>query len=221
MVTPVDGNAAAQTLLTYSDIDPGYCLHYVWTAYKENGAQSDGGYYPTAYSAWEASEYQHPGDLNPPAGVPVYLGPRSGSSAGDVMISLGGGQCAATDWPYNGVTGVCTIDQRMDQTNRPYLGWTEDILGYPVAQGQPALTVKDVVMEIVMVVPDGTVVHLAGPVKHNFGSIDEYNRIRDDIEFFRDRGGIDAMPLPALEDVVGVDWDTYQRFCAYFGAPED
>lgn len=135
----VDGVAAAHTLLSFTRVTPGYCLYYVWQAYKAHGATSSATY-PTAYSAWQASAYKHAGDYNPPAGVPVYLGPRSGSNAGDVMISLGGGKCAATDWPHNGVTGVCTIAQRMAQTNRPYLGWTEDILGNPIAQVRPTPT---------------------------------------------------------------------------------
>lgn len=132
----VDGVAAARTLLTYTNITPGYCLHYVWRAYAAHGATSSQSY-PTALSAWEASSLQHRGDMNPPAGVPVYLGARAGSNAGDVMISQGGGWCSATDWPRNGVTGTVSIPQRMAQTGRPYLGWTEDILGNLIAQVAP------------------------------------------------------------------------------------
>lgn len=135
-VVPVDGMAAARTLLTFSGITPGYCLHYVWTAYQRNGAVSDGKYYPTALSAWNQASGRHEGDRNPPPGVPVYLGARSGSNAGDVVISMGGGIVAATDWPYNGATGQCTITQRMSQTGRPYLGWVDNILGFPVLLGQ-------------------------------------------------------------------------------------
>ena len=134
MVTPVDGDAAAQTLLGYRTCDPGFCLRYVWDAYEAHGATSNESF-PTAYSAWLGSAGQHPGDWNPPSGVPVYLGPKASSQAGDVMISLGGGWCAATDWPYNGVIGTCTIQDRVNQTGRPYLGWTETILDYPIAYG--------------------------------------------------------------------------------------
>lgn len=130
-MNPVDGDAAAQTLLSWGVCDPGYCLHYVWQAYAAHGATSSESY-GTAYEGWLGSAGQHPGDWNPPSGVPVYLGPRSGSNAGDVMISLGGGMCAATDWPYNGVIGTCSISQRCNQTGRPYLGWTETILNYPI-----------------------------------------------------------------------------------------
>lgn len=135
----VDGMAAADTLLSFSNITPGYCLHYVWQAYAAHGAWSDQSY-PTAYSAWLGSSGQHPGDRNPPEGVPVYWGPRSGSSAGDVVISIGNGRVAATDWPYNGRTGTCTLDERERQIGRPYLGWTDNMLGNPILQLQPQPT---------------------------------------------------------------------------------
>lgn len=136
-MTGVDGMAAAQTLLGYDSVTPGYCLKYVWQAYKAHGAVSDGKSYPTAYSAWQQSDpaTRHEGDWNPPPGVPVYFGPKSSSSAGDIVISTGGGRCAATDWPHNGVTGETTLADRQRQVGRPYLGWTEEILGYPVDLG--------------------------------------------------------------------------------------
>ncbi|QGJ89455.1 lysin A [Microbacterium phage Smarties] len=127
----VNGMAAAQTLLDYDRVTPGYCLMYVWQAYKAHGARAEGSY-PTAYSAWLGSPGKHPGDWNPPAGVPVYFGPKASSSAGDVVISIGNGQCVATDWPVNGVTNITTLAARQRQIGRPYLGWTDNILGYPI-----------------------------------------------------------------------------------------
>ena len=68
-----------------------------------------------------------------PPGVPVWWGRRyDGNTDGDVVISLGGGRVVATDWPYNGVIGVTTIDERERQIGRSYLGWTGDILGSPI-----------------------------------------------------------------------------------------
>lgn len=133
----VDGVAAARTLLSYSGIRGGYCLFYVWQAYKAHGA-STGRSAPTATEAWNRSDRRHPGDRNPPPGVPVFWGPKSSSNAGDVVISLGGGRVAATDWPRYGVTGVCTIDERERQIGRPYLGWAECIFDQPIALPQPA-----------------------------------------------------------------------------------
>lgn len=135
--TPVDGLAAAQTLLEFDRVQPGSCLHYVWLAYKAHGAVADGNY-PTAYSVWQRSVGGHPGDWNPPPGVPVYFGPKPGSQAGDVVISIGNGRCIATDWPYNGVTNETTLAARQRQIQRPYLGWIDNILGYPILQAQPA-----------------------------------------------------------------------------------
>lgn len=127
----VDGVAAANTLYSYSGIKNGLCLYYVWQAYKANGASTDRNA-GTAYIGWQISEGKHEGDRNPPAGVPVWFGPRPGSDAGDVVISMGGGKVVATEWPSSGHTGICTIDQRQAQIGRPYLGWTETILGVPI-----------------------------------------------------------------------------------------
>ncbi len=75
-------------------------------------------------------------------------------------------------------------------------------------------------MEIVLKAPNGVVTHFSPGVKYDFKSVDDYNRIRGDIEFFRARGGIDALALPELGKVVGVDWPTFKRFAAYFGVEE-
>jgi hypothetical protein len=133
-VTGVDGMAAARTLLTYAPVRAGLCLFYVWNAYDAHGADSDR-VYGTALDAWNGSPGKHT-DGNPPAGVPIYFGARSWGSnpyAGDVVISLGDGLVAATDYPTWGQVGVCTIEQRRAQIGRPYLGWTDNILGYPIA----------------------------------------------------------------------------------------
>lgn len=133
----VNGRAAAQTLLGFRNIMPGMCLHYVWQAYKAHGARANGNW-PTAYAAWKDTPGKHEGDRNPPAGVPVWFGTKASSSAGDVVISLGNGRVVATDYPRYGVVGVCTIDERQRQIGRPYLGWTETILGASIDFANPA-----------------------------------------------------------------------------------
>lgn len=122
----VNGVAAARTLLSYRNIRHGYCLYYVWQAYDAHGADTSlsAG---TAYECWNKSLGKHPGDRNPPAGVPVFWGPKAGSSAGDVVISLGGGRVACTDYPNYGQVGIATIAERERQIGRPYLGWAERI----------------------------------------------------------------------------------------------
>lgn len=128
----VDGVAAARTLLRYRNIRHGYCLYYVWQAYKAHGART-GMSSPTAYDAWRKSSGKHPGDRNPPAGVPVFWGPKPGSAAGDVVISLGGGRVVATDYPVYGQVNITTIAARERQIGRPYLGWTERIFDVPIS----------------------------------------------------------------------------------------
>lgn len=128
----VDGMAAARTLQNWGPLAfNGACLYFVWLAYKKHGATATGSY-QTALAAWHASPGKHEGDRTPPAGVPVWWGARANSSAGDVVISLGDGRVVATDYPVYGVVGTCTIDQREAQIGRPYLGWTETILGAPI-----------------------------------------------------------------------------------------
>lgn len=122
----VNGRRAADVLRGYRNIMHGMCLYYVWRAYAAVGA-STGRQAGTAYEAWGKSEGRHPGDRNPPAGVPVFWGPKSSSSAGDVVISLGNGRVIATDYPVYGQVGECTIDERERQIGRPYLGWAESI----------------------------------------------------------------------------------------------
>lgn len=131
---------------------PGACLNTVWQAYGSYQSVGPGaGQYPNAIDGWNFAEQKHPGDYDPPRGVPVYLdavdGPRWGGDAvyyaGDVCISLGGGQLLATDWPNSGTIGICTIEQRCNQTARPYLGWCGDFLGYQVAEGDTTMSYEE------------------------------------------------------------------------------
>lgn len=133
----VNGAAAAQKLLSFGRVNPGYCLYYVWQAYKAVGARVNGSW-PTAWSAWLTDKKTAHTDKNPPAGVPVYFGQKAGSAAGDVVISLGGGRVACTDYPSWGQVGSCTIDERQRQIGRPYMGWTETILGVPIDFAKPS-----------------------------------------------------------------------------------
>lgn len=135
---PVDGLAAAQAMLGFGRIRPGYCLYYVWQAYKAVGA-STGRSAGTALEAWRESDGKHPGDWNPPPGVPVWFGAKPSSNAGDVVISLGGGRVRVTEPPgRNNVVGDCTIAERAAQIGRPYLGWTERIFDQPISYPAPA-----------------------------------------------------------------------------------
>lgn len=133
----VDGTAAARWLLSQGPLQHhGACLHYVWQAYKAQGAATSRSAYD-ALDAWHRTEGKHY-DANPPAGMPVWFGAKPGSDAGDVVISLGGGRVVATDQPRYGVVGTCTIAERAALIGRPYLGWTDHIFDQPISTPAPA-----------------------------------------------------------------------------------
>lgn len=138
-MTTVDGDQAIAWMRAKGTNVPGSCLNTCWQAYGSHpsiGAHA--GQYPDAIDGWDYATKRHPGDMNPPAGYPVWFGVSptrtdSDAGAGDVVISLGGGQVIATD--ANGIggrIGVTSIAARAARIQRPYLGWTEDFLGYDV-----------------------------------------------------------------------------------------
>jgi hypothetical protein len=134
---PVDGMAAANTMLDFGTWRRGHCLEAVWQAYKRNGARDINGQAdPTAYDAWlhtDEADRRGGSFATIPAGVPVWFGPKKSSRAGDVVISIGGGMCVATDIPGRpGVIGVISLADRQRQISRPYLGWSTTILDWPI-----------------------------------------------------------------------------------------
>jgi hypothetical protein len=133
----VDGASAIAWMQAKRTNEVGMCLGTVWEAYASAKTGQVGGSFPTAISAWDAAAEKYAGDRNPPAGSAVWFGASptrtdANAGAGDVAISLGGGQIIATDYPYGGVIGVTTITAREKQTQRPYLGRTGDICGYSI-----------------------------------------------------------------------------------------
>lgn len=119
----------------------GACLANVYQDFGGPAWSSTGrgaGDFGRAIDGWNYADYKHAGDWNPPPGVPVYFGvdtPRTdhNASAGDVVMSLGGGRCVATDGPRTGNSEVMTLAARAQQVRRNYLGWSADFLGYPVS----------------------------------------------------------------------------------------
>jgi GH25 family lysozyme M1 (1,4-beta-N-acetylmuramidase) len=132
----IDAQAGLARARTHTTNTPGTCLGFVYAAY--GSVQSIGphaGQYPVALNGWLYSTQQHAGDWNPPVGVPVYFGVSptrtdKNKAAGDVGISIGGGNGFFTDAAGNGRTGVMSLAARAKQTARPYLGWTSDFLGH-------------------------------------------------------------------------------------------
>lgn len=87
----------------------------------------------------------------------------------------------------------------------------------PAGGGGKPFKAEELSVEIVMVVPSGVIVHITNGVKYDFKSIEEYNRFRDDVALFNKKKSGKMMELPASQDVVQVEWDTYNRFCEYYG----
>ncbi len=133
-----DGKKAHDALLSFAPLaNKGLCWHYVWQAYKSAGAATSQGSTPTAYAAWNQTSGKHY-DRNPPEGAAIWLGRRTsdGNMDGDVFIAGAyDGDHAATDYPSWYGVGRCTIQQRINQTGREYLGWSDHILDCPINLG--------------------------------------------------------------------------------------
>lgn len=84
----------------------------------------------TAIDAWNKtpSGDQHPGDRNPPQGVPVYW---SGGSAGDghVALSAGGGYVYSTDIGGRGTVSLVPLMAIEQQWGLTYKGWADQEAG--------------------------------------------------------------------------------------------
>lgn len=139
--TSTDGVAAHRYLLGFDPISRhGACWYYVWQAYAAAGASTGMGSSPTALAAWNLTSGKHPGDRNPPHGAAIWLGRRyDGNTDGDVFIAGPvDGQHAATDYPTWGRVGQVSIDARISQTGREYLGWSDHVLDCPIRLGGSA-----------------------------------------------------------------------------------
>lgn len=191
----IDGVAAANWLAGYGAVPVGYCLKYVWLAYKAQGA-STGMSAGTAYQAWGLSDGKRPGDRNPPPGAAVWWGRRyDGNLDGDVTISLGGGRIAATDWP-TGRTGITTIDAREAQIGREYLGWTSSIFDCPIslpgvgkdaAPTSAVSTVREDIMATLIRNDDGTIF-----LADEYGTIDPRKLLDPNTGLQETVGALDA-----------------------------
>lgn len=81
-----------------------------------------------AVDGWKAAQHRHPGDRNPPAGVPVFW---SGGSRGHghAAISLGGGKIRSIDAAGAGHVGTVSLGWPESAWGLHYLGWSEDLGG--------------------------------------------------------------------------------------------
>lgn len=94
----------------------GYCLQFV----RENFAVP--AVYGSAIDAWHGAAYRHPGDPNPPAGVPVWY--DTASVYGHVAFYVGGGRCLST---YNADVRDLAFADMPNVFGGPYLGWAPEV----------------------------------------------------------------------------------------------
>jgi hypothetical protein len=110
---------------------PGWCLQYVRQAFNLPAA------YPTATAAWEASSSKHR-DRNFPNGVwvPVWFS-LANEPAGHVALMAPDGSVYSTSdlgsvpHQHLDLSDLMNYYARYGMT-LTYLGWTEDVAGYPV-----------------------------------------------------------------------------------------
>jgi uncharacterized protein YraI len=123
-----DPNTCAQAVawakahISTSD-NPDYyerCDHVVGLAYGFSASGST-----TAYAHWKAipSQYKYAGVTTVPAGGLAFF--SSGSGAGHVMLSTGGGQFASSDIHGNGTYSYTTISEIENTWGEHYLGWAQ------------------------------------------------------------------------------------------------
>jgi uncharacterized protein YraI len=100
------------------------CDHIVGLAYGFPASGST-----TAYAHWLAvpSSYKHAGDRSVPAGGLAFF---STSSAGHVMISIGGGTFVSNDIHGNGTYTKTTLSEIETRWGAHYLGWTQPWFQY-------------------------------------------------------------------------------------------
>lgn len=81
-----------------------------------------------AVDAWLAAKHRHPGDRNPPAGVPVFWSGGS-KNFGHAALSEDDGMIRSTDLPVSGKVGTVALATVEKRWGMKYLGWSEDWAG--------------------------------------------------------------------------------------------
>lgn len=116
----------------------GMCQQWTRTMF---GAPSVGDYdgdrAADAEDGWKAARHRHPGDHNPPRGVPVYYDGGSRDN-GHAAVSLGGGKIRSTDADGNGHVGTVDLAWPERKWGMRYLGWAEDLGGTLIPAPPPA-----------------------------------------------------------------------------------
>jgi len=127
-----DREQAAQRAEASTTNDYGMCQQWTRTRF---GAPSVGDYdgdgAADAEDGWKAAKHRHPGDRNPPRGVPVYYDGGSRDN-GHAAVSLGGGKIRSTDAAGRERVGTVDLGWPERAWGMRYLGWAEDLGGQVV-----------------------------------------------------------------------------------------
>lgn len=115
--------------------DAGLCLQFTRENYPVAAV------YASAIDAWNATAYPHPGDDDPPVGVPVWFDGHP--IYGHVCITVGGGRYVST---YN--DEIRLYDTRPDATFGRYMGWSEDLNGVTIWEDDDMPSAEEIAREV-------------------------------------------------------------------------
>lgn len=95
--------------------------------------------YLTANLAWQGTRSRHPGDMSPPAGVPVFWDILSGVNVNNdhIALSTGGGFCISTSAGPGRTVAKVGIGDLTQRWGMSYRGWSEDYHGVVVHASTP------------------------------------------------------------------------------------
>lgn len=118
-----------------------------------------------AEDMWKASTRKHPGDRNPPAGVPVFWGGGSEDN-GHVGVAFASRRVRTIDRPSAGLVSTVPLDEIERVWGLPYLGWTEDLYGHviPTVAPDPRPSVGPVVSAVNKAIRAATTTKVGGRV---------------------------------------------------------
>lgn len=90
-----------------------------------------------AVDGWKAARHRHPGDRNPPVGVPVFWSGGSNGN-GHAAVTVPGGVRSIDVGPGGfGTVGTVDLGWFERQWNLTYLGWSEDLGGVRIPYDPP------------------------------------------------------------------------------------
>lgn len=110
---------------------PRFCAQWTRTMFGVSALGDwDGDGAADAEDMWKAAKHRHPGDRNPPDGVPLYY--LGGSSDNGHIGVADGGQLRGTDALGPGKPGLTPLNMPEVKWGHRYAGWSEDLYGHVI-----------------------------------------------------------------------------------------